>query len=330
MRISSLLITKCALLIATLLPDCWLMAQSPKCVKLGSHRSYGSAAAFRPGTHTLVTGCEADGDLRFWDAAKKQEVLSLSTDVARVTAIAYSDDGTKFAVSGLSGSIEVRDSTSLKRIDTVSIKPESARLLQFSRHTNDLFAVVVYGVPSRVVRWDLEARKSVNVLQISDATFPSFRMKSDKSAMFVGLDSGVQEFIGADLANPRATFSTEGRVRSIAIDADEKRIAASSGSRLRVWDITRPTSLCDLMAKDTDEFGKVTFFPKNVNRLAVVVNKEAGLSSTVLLYDCSQGKEVTRIEVPSPRICDITFSDDERWLAAIACDGAVYLCPIGE
>jgi WD40 repeat protein len=69
----------------------------------------GNAVAFSPDGRTVATG-SADGNVRLWDAATRQEIgPPMSSDAKPVAAVAFSPDGTLVAASSADGNVQLWD-----------------------------------------------------------------------------------------------------------------------------------------------------------------------------------------------------------------------------
>ncbi|MEU4692224.1 NB-ARC domain-containing protein [Actinoplanes sp. NPDC023714] len=101
----------------------WAAPQARPLCALSGHTGAVTALAAGPADRLVSAG--ADGTIRRWDVATGQETGRFGSESAALTALALSPDGRWLAVTGLDGTVRVRDAETGEVVALTRIEPEA-------------------------------------------------------------------------------------------------------------------------------------------------------------------------------------------------------------
>ncbi len=232
--------------------------QSVVVLASGIKRASGTLgpSAMSPSGERLAVGMSLAGGLYLLDVADGRQVAQhTSAHASPISAIAFSDDGTRLATADGEGTIKIwsdLEKLNAKSVAQLTLKGHQGaiRFLQFSRDGKQL----VSGSDDKTARiWDLEnAGASIRPLERGG---PSYMTR---------------------------------------LSADGRLIAAAIGTSVRIWDASTGRLVRELPAVAQNFTISIAFSPSNDRLMAVGYGATSG-ASYVGLWDIDAGTELARL-----------------------------------
>jgi hypothetical protein len=237
--------------------------------------------AFDQGGRRLAIASADRHTVRVLDTTTAVEVLTLHGHAAPVLSVAYRPDGLRLASVGADRTVRVWDATNgseicclrghTATIHGVAFSPDGQRLASISRGS----AEGGRPEPGEVVIWDLSQEKAVLTL------------------------------------HRRTELAGNSGFTSVAFSPDGKRLAASEGRTVRVWDAVTGKEILTLSGHEGDVW-RVAYSPDG-RRLA-----SASQDSSVKVWDAATGELSLILRGHTIDVYGVTFDHDGRRLVTAA------------
>jgi WD40 repeat protein len=248
-----------------------------------SHKSHADQAdfhvtsvAFSPdGKRLASTGGEMNkpGEVRIWDSATGQELLSLKGHTAHISGVAFSPDGLRLASCGgginKPGEVKIWDSTTGQELFSLQGHTQTVLCVAFSPDGRHL---ATGSLDKTVKIWDSATGQELSTLK-SNANRIGYYVGSvafspDGQRLVSGNADGAVKIW--DCATTKELFVLKGdyTIRSVAFSPDGQRLASASWDRsISVWETSISAELQDQRA---------------ANQLVADIFRQLGLRADVL------------------------------------------------
>jgi WD40 repeat protein/serine/threonine protein kinase len=265
------------------------------------------------------------GELKVWDAATGQELVSAKSPTGSVHGVCFSPDGRRLATGSigndrqgkpLPGEVKLRDATTGREVlslkghtdglTSVCYSPDGRRLASASGDTT-------------VKLWDAATGQEVRTLQgHTDAVTGVCFGHDGRHLASASTDGTVRVWDAATGQEVHTLQGHTGWVLSVCFSPDGRRLASGgSDDIVRVWDAATGQELRALKGH-TGRVAGVCFSPDG-RRLA-----SASWDQTVKLWDAATGLEVLSLKGHADSsVWSVCFSPDGRRLASAGADGTV-------
>ena len=285
------------------------------------------------GDRLAVTGGQParGGEVQIWDVAKKKLALSISTTFDTVYGASWSPDGTKVAIGCADNSVRAFDAKTGGQILFMGSHNDWALDTVFSLDGSHLVSV---GRDMSAKLTEVATERFVdNVTSITPGALKggiaSVARHPKRDEIVVGGSDGkpkvyrvfrqTARVIGDDSNLIRNFPAMPGRVYSVAVSPDGKRVAAGSSldgaGQVSVYsyefDTALPDKLKAIMAK-------------------VASSRSPEERAAVEAYQVEGVKEICKTEVPRAGVYAVAFRPDGAVVAAAGGDGTVRLIDAGS
>jgi WD40 repeat protein/DNA-binding SARP family transcriptional activator len=315
-------------------------------------------AAFSPDGGRLAS-IGVDGEVKVWDAATYQLVLTLPGEPGDVGFdAAFSPDG-KLLAASRGTQLIVWDAASGQKLFALAgdLSGPTVNHLSFSPDSRRLAVANMEGTPKV---WDVATRAETLSLTGHTAMCESLAYSSDGKSLATGDQSGAVKIWEAAAGRELLTLQQGGMIHGVAFSPDGTRLAsASDDGKLVVWEVASGQALLSLPTKSglydvafmpdgqrlvgAHQDGTVTVWDAASGQqllvlaghvstvVAVAVNPDnrrlatAGYDGTLRLWDTAPGREVLTLAAHTGLVNDIAYSPDGSRLATAGFDGALKL-----
>jgi WD40 repeat protein len=293
-------------------------------------RTYLHAIVFSPDGLTLAG---AGGDLLVWNLATGNSVRSRKEDVQTVGDVALAPDGKTIATASrelggantvLAGSVQLWDS--VHALSLAALKPPSGKGARLALEPQ----------PERTRPLEhhlgIGTRKGYNR---SGSYVWSVAFAPDSRTLAVGTDTGGVFLWDLDASQLAGQLPMKAAALQLAFSADGRLLAASEGSRVRVWDMT--TRLWDVAARQP--VCTLQGHAKRVTSLAFAPGGGTGRAplllsgsedETVRGWDVTTGKERAAFRWPVGKVRAVAVAPDGMTAAAAGDNGDVVIWDVEE
>lgn len=265
-------------------------------------------------------GADRAADIRETQAPKKARSAKINRPTP-ISALAFSPDGKRFAVSGYhavrildaaTGKVVLQGECAGERVHAVAFSPDGRMLVHAG------------GTPGRlgeVVLWNADTMASIaTLLRVDDVQFAVAFSPDGKSVAAGGADRLFRVF---DVARKKETQKAENHadwILSLSFSADgRKLLTASRDKSTKVWDLQTQESLLTF-AGATDGVYGAHLAPDG--KLAV----SAGADNHLRVWKPeSETPQVHAINAHGNTIFAARFSPSGKWVATCGGDGVVRL-----
>lgn len=231
-----------------------------------------------------------DFDIRVWNSAIGEELFVLQAHTALVVNLVFSPNGEMLASASYDGTIRVWDMTEGEQITEL----QGRGPLAFSANGESLlfaYADSVFSEADSVFSYDLISNSNENnfseIVQIDSAIAV---ITAASQYLSIGDEEGNIHLFDTDLEQMVSWNAHSEALTAIQFDADMSRIASSSDTELRIWDLESDTLLIDLSQGFTQPVQDVGWTDNEVvistERWAVRV-WDVNSSSQLCTYDVS-------------------------------------------
>ncbi len=252
------------------------------------------------------------GELKVWDAASGKELLSCQGLPDRVTAVAFSPDGTRLASAGWDGAVRVWDAQTGQQLHALAGHAEGAYAVAFNRNGQ---RVASAGKDGLVKVWDAESGAEALTLRGHKGAVFAVAYSPDGTRLVSGGDDGAVKVWDPDTPQEaRTLLGHERAVHAVAYNPDGSRLASGGfDNTVRVWDPRAGRELLALKGH-TGEVESVAFSPDGT-RLA-----SAGSDKTIRVWDARTGKALRTLTGHGQTVSGVAFFPDGRRLVSCSYD----------
>jgi WD40 repeat protein/tRNA A-37 threonylcarbamoyl transferase component Bud32 len=290
---------------------------------LKSHAGPVTAVCFSPDGTRLASasggfykgGKPHPDEVTIWDAATRQELLTLQGHTGGVTAVCFSPDGTRLASASYDKTVKVWDAATGRETATLKGHTDWVRGVCFSPDGRRLASA---SGDWTVRLWDAAKGQQVLALQGHAGRVTGVCFGPDGTRLAsASLDRTVRVW-DADTGQEVLTLQGHTNVVSaVCFNPDGKRLASASGDQtVRIWDATKGQEVPTLQGH-TGGVTAVCFSPDGT-RLA-----SASYDKTVKVWDAATGRETATLKGHTVRVTAVAFSPDGRRLASASGDQTV-------
>ena len=206
--------------------------------------------AFRPGTSELAIA-SADSTIHILDVETLQDIRTIASHADWVTAIAWSDDGTRLASASRDKSAKVYDGATGELITSFLGHGAAVRGITLLADNKQVVSV---GADNKLLRWEIEGGKKVAEVGIGSEGFKLMRRGTN-----VFVPCADKRLLRIDLGNNSVSQEFKGHadwVLTSCLRADESKplpeqIMASGGfdGELRIWNLENASAISHWIAK---------------------------------------------------------------------------------
>jgi WD40 repeat protein/tRNA A-37 threonylcarbamoyl transferase component Bud32 len=276
---------------------------------------------------------ETPGEVKVWDAATAQEVLSLQGYTSAVRSVRFSPDGQRLASAGavwdprqrrvVGGEVKLwdaqtgREALSLKGhtgpVNSVCFSPDGRRLAVATTDPQELFNPTRLGGEVKV--WDAQTGQETLTLKGDTWKVTGVAFSPDGRRLASASMDGTVKVWEAQTGKEQLALKCGGSC--VAVSPDGKRLATGTwDDTVRVWDAQTGKPVLSLKGH-TNRVSWVCFSPDG-RRLA-----SASKDETVKVWDLATGQEVLTLKGHTAPVQHVCFSPDGRRLASASDDGTV-------
>ena len=264
----------------------------------------------------LLASASWDYNAKIWDISTNHPLLTIGTIGDKPTDIAFSPDGTRFAVSYASG---VTKLLGVKIGDEILSLPykEYAKGLDFSPDGSQL-AVGYYD--GTVYLWDLNSGQVSLTLKVQPYIINGVDFSPDGKRLVTSSDGGTAKVWDAAKGTVLLTLEMPDDRSSIfagKFSPDGKRIV-TGGANMKgeLWDAATGDLLFELVGH-TGEIKDVDFSPDG--KLLATASEDG----TARIWDASTGKQLWSLVGHEGMVGKVVFSPDGKSLATGGIDGTI-------
>ena len=279
---------------------------------LQSHTDEVFSVSFSPDGTTLASG-SADGTIKLWDVAKRQNIATLEGHTSWITSIAFSPDG-KTLASGSGYSLNLWDVATGTNIATLD---RSSQSVSFSPDGTILASGYFGGA---VKLWDVATRTSIATLEGHSYSVNSVSFSPDGTVLASGsLDDTVKLWDVATRTNIATIAGHKGGINSVSFSPDGKTLASGSyDGSVKLWDVATRTNIATI-AGHKGGINSVSFSPDGKTLAS------GSYDGSVKLWDVATRTNIATIAGHKGGINSVSFSPDGTTLASGSYDGTVKL-----
>jgi WD40 repeat protein len=286
-------------------------------------RTYLHAVVFSPDGLTLAG---AGGDLLVWNLATGNSVRSRKEDIKTIGDVTLAPDGKTIATASrelggantvLAGSVQLWDGAQALSLATLgsssgkrprlALEPQPERTRPVEQHLG------------------IGTRKGYNR---SGSYVWSVAFAPDSRTLAVGTDTGGVFLWDLDASQPAGQLPMKAAALQLAFSADGRLLAASEGSRVRVWDVAAREPVCTLHGH-AKRVTSLAFAPGGGTGRAPLL-LSGSEDETVRGWDVTTGKEREAFRWPVGKVRAVAVAPDGMTAAAAGDNGDVVIWDVEE
>ncbi|MFD5574385.1 nSTAND1 domain-containing NTPase [Streptomyces cadmiisoli] len=194
------------------------------------------AAGFDPTGRALAARVGKNGKIEVWDVATGR--LRQSRSVGNVNTMAFSPDGTRLAIVGQDGSLRIWHLSTSSLYTRRTGHNQPLRAVAFAPDGRTLAIVAIKDDGDQVTLLDATTGRAQHTINPGARSPLTLAFSPDGHTLAtVSTGNGSVETWNARTGRPQASFSAGGAVASLAFGSDERTLAMSSTTGVRLWDL---------------------------------------------------------------------------------------------
>jgi WD40 repeat protein len=282
--------------------------------------------AFSPDGKLLATS-DVGGQIRIWQVADGQQVLTFQGHSDWISSIAFSPDGQLLAVSGSSEATvklwEVNTGQCVRIlqghkywISSVAFSPDSAAVATLGASGQTLAS----GSDDHTLRlWDANTGQCLHVLQGHTNHVRSVAFSPDGQLLASGSNDSTVRLWEVNTGQCVRILPSEiNHVRSVAFSPNGQLLASSGDTTVKLWEVATGNCLKTLQGH-THKIGRIAFSPDG-QLLA-----SGGNDTTVCFWEVSTSQCLRILQGHTNKVRSVAFSPDGQILATASDDSTVKL-----
>lgn len=194
-----------------------------------------TSMAFSPDSRRILVG-DASGQLDLWEITTKKKVELAAAHRTSVACVAFSSDGTRIASCAADPVIQIRDAATGELLQSLYGARAIVNSIAFDKDDSTLVAAVSDG---SVCVWDLKSADRMRErIWSRNGDVLSVQFTSDSRRLFASSQGG-RSLSAVDLDSDELVMEIKDRsfCYSMAVSADDRRLAAVFGDELRVYSV---------------------------------------------------------------------------------------------
>ncbi len=283
------------------------------------HQASVMCVVFSPNGRRIVSA-DADGTIKFWDAARGHELQSFGGHTKSVDSVSFSPNGRQIATGSRDSTIKLWDATTGREVLSLSNElklSESMRNVSFSPNGQE----IVSSSGNEIRLWDASTGDIIRTLSGHKGRVNNVVFSEDGLQIISGGQDGIRVWdtkAGSKSAN---IFSQSLSVDSLVVSPDRRRIFAGgfdrkqSGSRqdvLKVWDTKTRKELFAL--EDIMKGFRGIFMSPDGLRFATIGE------DMIKVLDAETGQEVHTFTGHTSSMNSLAFSPDGQRIVSASDD----------
>jgi WD40 repeat protein len=300
----------------------WDLTTRKEALILRGHKDTVASIAFSPDGWRLASG-SGDGTVKIWDVTAPAEALTLSGPFGTVKDMAIDPDGRRLAIASTNSTVRVLDTTTA--VDVFILCGHSAAVLGVA-YSPDGRRLASVGVDRTVRVWNATNGSEICCLRGHTAPIHGVAFSPDGqrlASISRGSAEGGRpvpcEVVIWDLSQEKPVLTLPGLTElagnsgftSVAFSPDGKRLAASEGRTVRVWDTATGEEVLTLPGHE-GVVRRVAYSPDG-RRLAA-----ASQDRSVKIWDAATGELSLILRGHTSDFYGVTFDHDGRRLVTVA------------
>jgi WD40 repeat protein/serine/threonine protein kinase len=297
---------------------------------LYAHSGGVTALAFSPNGDRLAsagskvgeppTGTKAS-EIKVWNTATGQLLLTFKKHTAEITALAFSPDGKYLASASHDGTVKVWEAANGAVLHTLEDHGGGATAVVFSPDGGRLASASHGGGKNGEIHlWDLRNGQKLRSFKEHKGAITSIAFRPNSkhlaSASSAGADSTVCLW-DTDTGATLLTIPGPGAFLAVAFSSNGKRLAIGAADRtISLWDPNVPRRLVTLEGH-ADRVTSLAFHPNGKQLVS------ASEDRTVIVWDPEQRQRLLTLKGHRRGITAVLFSTDGRRLTSASADGTV-------
>ncbi|MBI5954914.1 MAG: PD40 domain-containing protein [Chloroflexi bacterium] len=311
--------------------------KEPICHQINENKAAISSLAFSHDGKVLASGSE-DSIIILWDVESCQQMAQLLGHTSRVVSLAFNPES-KILASGDSGNKiilwNVADRKITGELTNDFATPVNNQINIIFSPDNETLAVGgcrtkntrLECVQSEIVFWDLQTKKSVDVLFTSHTgEIQSMAISSDGKFLISGSTDGT--IILWDLLTRRPInqpLDAFGSVNSLAFGPDNKTFASTGSGGIILWNVDINHFIYQPLTDHSHSYRTVAFSPDD--KLVTSGSDD----DTIILWDVATRQPVGQpLRGHSSWVSSVAFSPDGKILASGSDDNTIILWDVAS
>jgi eukaryotic-like serine/threonine-protein kinase len=301
----------------------WDVARCREQLTFRGHKRMVLGLAFSPDGRQIASADGTlwksdDGVVKLWDAATGEERLALRGHLGEISAVAFSPDGRRLASGGADQTLRLWDVLTGREALIMRGHSDMIWNLTFSSDGRRLAST---SMDHTVTVWDaypLEQKTGRELLSLtaqSGAVFRGVVFSPDgRRLASAGTDNTVRIWEAGTWKEILVLSGHTDDVASVAMSADSRHIASSSGRELIIWD----AETGERQVSVPGSFRSTAYSPDGKSIASA-------LEFEVRIKDARTGREIRALHGHESFVLDVAFSPDGQSLASASSDMTVKI-----
>ena len=253
----------------------WDVASGQQLHTLEGHSTYVTSVSFSPdGTRLAAASGEVfrransrPGDLKVWDVASGQELLTLAVDASAILSVVFSADGALLATGSMDGRISLWNADNGQKVRTLEGHSSQVTCVMFGPDSEELASASEDGTMKLwTVATGLELMKFTTERNpVNSLSFSPDGKRLASAHHFGGIR--VRELAKAEGAI--TVIPALNRINSVSFSPDGRQLVSGGHNGVvNVWDATTGQQTLTLPGQDSSKINSVSFSPDGLRLVA--------------------------------------------------------------